>query len=122
MKSLDRYSHLFDINNYADEECVHFYQGEDEKTLGEPVLVPESVCSRMTFIGQAYGLHYLPMLDLYSDTVLNKVQVVSLIDELHFVLSVVGDQVLHHFLSPVIKLAEEIVRSHRDTALHVLGI
>lgn len=76
----------------------------------------------MTFIGQAYGLHYLPMLDLYSDTVLNKLQVVSLIDELHFVLSVVGDQVLHHFLSPVIKLSKEIVRSHRHTALHVLGI
>lgn len=45
MKSLDRYSHLFDIDNYADEEYVHFYHGEDEKTLGEPVLVPESVFS-----------------------------------------------------------------------------
>ena len=113
---------MFDIDNYSDEECVHFYQGENDEAFGEPVLMPESVFSRLTCIGQAYRLHYIAMFDLYSDRVFNKEQVASLMDELSFVLSVVDDQLLRHFLPPVIKLSEEIVRSHRDNALHVLGI
>lgn len=90
--------------------------------MGEPILMPESIFSRLNFVGQAYSMHYIRMFDLYSDKVFNKTQVVSFIDEMNLVLAIVDDKVLRHLVVPVIQLSEEIVQNHRDYELHVLGV
>lgn len=54
-------------------------------------------------IGEAYNLHYVPMINIYGDISLNKTQCYSFIDELLFIKSIVNDEIIEYFVPPLIK-------------------
>lgn len=118
--NLDKYRYLFDIENYADEENVHFYSNLNENIIGEPHLIPISIFVRIHFIGKAYNLHYIPLFD--PDMELSKPQISTLIDELNLIASNVEDGVIRYFISPLIELLKGILYSHKEYSLKIIGV
>jgi hypothetical protein len=88
---------------------------------GNAYYLSESLCSRIIFLGKAYELHYLPMIDIYGDIKLNKTQVYSLIEELFFIQSVVNDSIIDHFVPTLIKVLEKITHSQKEDTLWIMG-
>jgi len=119
----DEYLKLLRIETYAEEEPVEFYRQLNGVNVGEPVTIPESIFLRLTLIGRAYSLHYVPMIDLYSDNqTYNRRQLCTLMDELLFILRIVDDTVIEHFACPILKLLQEIIRSSTDDSLCIVGL
>lgn len=116
---MDKYNRLFDLKGYLEEAEVCFSINKDIED--NAFYIPESICSRIICIGNAYNLHYVPMIDIYGDINLNKTQVYSLIDELVFIKSIVNDQIIEHFAPPLIILLEKITRSKDDKTLWIMG-
>ncbi|MFS1513009.1 hypothetical protein VQL36_11320 [Chengkuizengella sp. SCS-71B] len=116
---MDKFSRLFDLNRYLDDVEVCFsINGEVEQ---DAYYLSESICSRIICIGNAYKLHYVPMIDIYGDIKLNKTQVLSLIEELLFIKSIINDEVIEHFVPLIIKLLEEITHSKDEKLLWIMG-
>jgi hypothetical protein len=116
---MDKYSRLFDIKSYIDDADVCFSINGDIET--NAYYLPESICSRIICIGNAYKLHYVPMIDIYGDIKLNKIQTHSLIEELLFIKSIVNDEIIEHFVPHIIELLEKITRSKDDNDLWIMG-
>ncbi|MGG3563092.1 hypothetical protein ABES03_15985 [Neobacillus rhizosphaerae] len=116
---MDKYNRLFDLNRYKDEADVCFpINGDLEDNA---YYLAESLCSRIIYLGKAYELHYLQLIDIYSDIKLNKTQVYSLIEELFFIQSVVKDTLIDHFVSSIVELLEKITRSQNEDTLWIMG-
>ncbi|MDP5277209.1 hypothetical protein [Chengkuizengella axinellae] len=116
---MDKFSRLFDLNRYLEDVEVCFsINGDVEQNA---YFLSESICSRIICIGNAYKLHYLPLIDIYGDIKLNKTQVFSLIEELLFIKSIINDEVIEYFVPSIIKLLEEITHSKDEKFLLILG-
>ena len=116
---MDKYNRLFDVSRYKEEEDVCFSINGDLED--NAYYLSESLCSRVKYIGKAYQLHYIPMIDIYGDVKLNKTQVSSLIEELVFIKSVVNDTVIDYFVPTLIELLVKIKRSQNDDTLWIMG-
>ncbi|WP_427110327.1 hypothetical protein [Lysinibacillus xylanilyticus] len=80
-----------------------------------------SLCLRLINIGKAYELHYLPMIDIYGMTKLNKIQILSLIEELQFVNSIVNDELIEKIVPGLTELLEKISWSKNEGFLWIVG-
>lgn len=134
---MDRYKHLLQPETYEDEECIHFYQVKSNNTCQsililddkfieipdtEPFLIPESIFSRMVCIGKAYRLHYLSSFSLYENYELNSPQIQSMIEELEFILVIVNDSLIHHYIYLLLKLLKDCIFGSKKHYLWILGI
>jgi hypothetical protein len=119
--NMEKYAGLFDLNRYLDEVEVCYSKVLNSEMIGGPYCIPESICSRIIFIGIAYKLHYVPMINIYGDISLNKTQCYTLIEELLFIKSIVIDEIIEYFVPPLIKLLEEITRTHIHYYLCIMG-
>ncbi|MEY2196741.1 hypothetical protein AB7942_29110 [Neobacillus sp. BF23-41] len=116
---MDKYNRLFDLKRYKDEEDICFSINRDLEE--NAYYLSQSLCSRVKYIGKAYQLHYIPMIDIYGDVKFNKTQVFSLIDELLFIKSVVNDSVIDYFIPSLIELLEKITHSQDEDTLWIMG-
>ena len=116
---MDKYNRLFDLSRYKDEADVCFSINGDLED--NAYYLPESLCSRIIYLGKAYELHYLQLIDIYGDVKLNKTQIYSLIEELFFIQSVVNDTIIDHFVPSLIELLEKITRSQNEDTLWIMG-
>lgn len=117
---MDKYSRLFDLKRYLDEDeeiCFSINGDEDNNAF----FLPEPICSRIICIGKAYKLHYIPMIDIYGEIKLNKKQVSSLIEELLFINSIVSDKIIEHFVPSLVELLENITHKQNDNVLWITG-
>ncbi|MFC3884953.1 hypothetical protein ACFOU2_16350 [Bacillus songklensis] len=118
---MNRYKDLFRIEKYEDESHVCFSKTLNGKEIEEPYTIPESIFSRIMFIGRAYTLHYLSVLEPGREFDLNKTQAQAFIDELHFLLSIVNDRILDHYVNPLIKFVESIIFHPKAYSLSIQG-
>ncbi|WP_227940091.1 hypothetical protein [Alkalihalobacillus deserti] len=116
---MDKYNRLFDLSRYKDETDVCFSINGDLED--NAYYLSESLCSRIIYLGKAYELHYLQLIDIYGDVKLNKTQVYSLIEELFFIQSVVNDTIIDHFVPSLIELLEKITLSQNEDTLWIMG-
>ncbi|TVX93805.1 hypothetical protein [Paenibacillus agilis] len=117
------YSRLFQLENYLDEETVDVFMVKDGKTLYDrPCSIPISVATRMICIGQGYGLKYSSLIDVYGDLKLNFQQLDGFKEELMFILELVNDEVLKHYISSLIELIIVCLYDpNKQTGIEVLG-
>ena len=115
---MDKYNSLFNQKRYYDEETVSF----SNNSLGDNAYtLAESLCLRLINIGNAYEIHYLSMIDIYGMTKLNKNQILSLIEELLFVKSIVNDELIEKIVPGLTELLEKISRSKNEEFLWIIG-
>jgi hypothetical protein len=116
---MDKYNRLFNLARFEDEADVCF--SINGVLDGNAYYLSESLCSRIIYLGKAYELHYIPMINIYGNVKFNKTQVFSLIDELFFIQSVVNDKIIDQFVPPLIQLLEKITRSQKEATLLIKG-
>ena len=98
----------FDGSRYEGDAPVHVYRCDQYGPNDEGVWLPERIWDRLRWLGSAYELHLLPLLDGSTDPVfLNPVQVDQLVQELRFVGNVVDDQIVEAQVRAVIALSEQ---------------
>ena len=108
----------FSADTYTNDPIVRVFQVEGVGVDAE-FICPESLWRRLRFIGTAYGLHLLPLLDGSTDPVfLNAQQCENLITELYFVGTVADDGLLDTVLNGV----ERQAREARVASKNALGI
>ena len=83
--------------------------------------IPERLFARIQLLVKAYELHLLPVLDPNGRNVLTHPQAESLLDELNFIASVVGDEMLATHIQRLGEVAEQCVRSPREERLVIEG-
>lgn len=109
----------FDQSRYADDEPVHVFRTEQYGPDEDELWVPERIWCRCHYLGRAYELHLLPLLDGSTDPVfLNPVQVDQLLDELRFVANRAEDPLIEAVVRSVIQLAE---RPSQGASKEMLG-
>lgn len=85
--------------------------------LEEQVLLPERIFDRLCRIGAAYELHHLQSLKVDQLNRLNRSQTESLIEEVGFVVSIVDDPALRHYIPILLRMAELCLRSGKPCEL-----
>ena len=103
------YSDRFLGNTYASDEPVRFTVTLSGRADRVSVDVPESLFVRAQTIGSAYGLDLLPTIDVYADTLLDKLQCVTLLAEVRFVAEAVNDALLDAYLTNISRAIEACV-------------
>jgi hypothetical protein len=97
---------------FADRFLAETYRGDEPVQLtcrGSAVLVPERLFARAQSVARAYELHLLPAIDIYASTRLNRVQCVTLLEEIALVASVLSDGLLREHLSQVYSLVSTCI-------------
>ena len=98
----------FDQSRYADDEPVHVFRCDQYRTDDGGLWIPERIWYRFRWLGLAYELHLLPLLDGSTDPVfLNPVQVDQLLAEIRFVGNRVDDPLIEALVRSLIALAEQ---------------
>ena len=97
-----------DASRYESDEAVHVYRCDQYGPNDAGVRLPERIWDRLRWLGSAYEMHLLPLLDGSTDPVfLNPAQVDQLVQELRFVGQVVDDQMVEAQVRAVIALSEQ---------------
>lgn len=90
-------------SEYDDDERVHVYIPD-----GAGQWIPERLWFRLVNLGRAYETHLLPLLPGTTEPqTLNGQQVVTLIDEVEFFMSIVDDRVLSTVATDLLPLLAE---------------
>ena len=98
----------FDSGTYADDPKVGVFTNEPPTDLW----MPERVFHRLRYLGLAYELHLLPLVDGTEDSIyFNSLQAGVLAEELTFVGETVSDPVLVEYLIALVNMAEQAARS-----------
>lgn len=109
-----------DSSRYADDELVHAFRCDQYGPNDGGLWIPERVWHRLRWLGLAYELHLLPLLDGSTDPVfLNSTQVDQLVSELRFVGEVVDDPIIESQVHAFMALASE---SSEGASKDVIGI
>ena len=115
----NRFSDRLEFSTYASEEGVGFVLARPnaEPDLDAMVMIPETLVARLVGVAAAYQLHHVPMIDVYGDTRFNRVQRLSVVEELDFLAGVLRDPVAVDVVDKIRNLAE----AHGDQDLLVSG-
>jgi hypothetical protein len=90
-------------SEYDEDEPVHVYIPD-----GAEQWIPERLWFRLVNLGRAYETHLLPVLPGTTEPqTLNGQQVVTLIDEVEFLMSIVDDKVLSTVATDLLPLLAE---------------
>ena len=98
----------FASETYLNDEGVTVSVGELSHVL------PERLFARAQLVAEAYNLHLLPSIELYSRTSFNPEQCATLVDELAFIRSVLSDTLLQPHVYRLLEIAEQCRRSHSN--------
>lgn len=102
------WSDRFDPAKYADDEPVHVFRCDQYGLNNSGLWVPERIWHRLRWLGLAYELHLLPLMDGSTDPVfLNQVQVEQLVLEFGFIGERVDDPVVESVVDALIRLSAE---------------
>ena len=74
------------------------------------IFVPERLFHRLLSLGEAYSLHFAPLLESQADSELNATQCQGFLDELRFLHQVVADAALSAMLKELLPKVEHVVR------------
>jgi len=77
--------------------------------------------TRAQAIGNAYGLHLMPSINIYERTELNKDQVKTLMDEIDFINRLINDSLLEQWLNKARKNLQKVVQSSTNMVLIIEG-
>lgn len=98
----------FDPATYAADEPVHVFRCDQYGPNDGGLWIAERVWHRFRWLGLAYDLHLLPLLDGATDPVfLNATQVAQLVREFRFVGEIVDDPIIESQVHALIALSEE---------------
>lgn len=105
---------------YSDDPPVHIFRCDRTGSMDDGLWVPERVWDRARWLGSAYELHLLPLLDGSTDPVfLNATQSGTLDSELRFVAGLVADPIVEDLAAQFVRLLRD--ESH-GTSKEVVGI
>jgi hypothetical protein len=90
----------------ADDEPVHVFRPDEYGPTDRGLWIPERIWHGLSWLGSAYELRLLPLLDGSTDPVfLSSTQVEDLIEELSFVEQLVEDPLVHSQIRALLSLS-----------------